>query len=135
MVAASVVARVVDSREIAVAMMRLGAEVLRALMLGDAANVRRLGLAVASRGGLWCYTSTRLDAGVFNHVSGYGTFAPATQRSIDAALRHFERVRRKPAFEVLVPTVSRADRALLERIIADAYALVAAPRTKMKAKR
>jgi GNAT superfamily N-acetyltransferase len=104
-----------DSRELAVAMMRLGAESLRALMIGDPALTPRLGLSVVSRGGLWCYSSRKLDVGVFNHVSGYGTFVPATQRAIDAVRRHYDEVGRGPAFEVLVPTVSRGDRALLER--------------------
>ena len=104
-----------DSREIAVAMMRLGAESLRDLMLADRLLARRLGHTVVSRGGLWCYSSRTLDVGVFNHVSGYGTFGPATQASIDAVRRYYAHFEETPNFEVLVPAVSRSARALLER--------------------
>ncbi|TMB90876.1 MAG: hypothetical protein E6J38_14040 [Chloroflexi bacterium] len=92
-----------DSREIAVAMMRLGAESLRDLMLADRLLARRLGHTVVSRGGLWCYSSRTLDVGVFNHVSGYGTFGPATQASIDAVRRYYAHFEETPNFEVLVP--------------------------------
>src|SRR5438067_12347972 len=100
-------------RERAIAMMRLGADSMRAQMLADPGLVRRHGFSVVSRGGLTCFSSTKIGAGVFNHVSGYGSYASATQRGIDAVLRHYDRLGRKPAFEVLVPLVSRADRAPL----------------------
>ena len=91
--------------------MLLGADSLRAHMLADPALVRRHGFAIVRRGGLRCFSSAKLDAGVFNHVSGYGTFAPASQRSIDAVIRHYEG--EATNIEVLAPAVSRADRALL----------------------
>lgn len=103
------------TRELAVAMMRVGSETLRLLVLADPALVRRHGFSVATRDGLTCFASTALDAGVFNHVSGYGTYAPATQRGIDAVLRHYDALGRDAAFEVLMPFVSRSDLALLER--------------------
>ena len=104
-----------NSRDIAVAMMRLGADSLRAQMLVDPAVARRHGFAVVSRGGLWCYRSRGLEAGVFNHVSGFGTFGPATQPAIDAVRRYYAVFDETPAFEVLLPAVSRNARALLER--------------------
>ena len=103
------------SREIAVAMMHLGAVSLRDHMLGDALLTPRLGFSVTRVRGLWCFSSRKLDAEVFNHVSGYGTFAPASQQGIDAMLRHYERVERPAAVEILLPLVRRSDRALLER--------------------
>jgi RimJ/RimL family protein N-acetyltransferase len=105
----------VTSREIASAMAALGADSLAAHMLADAALTRRYGFAVVRRGAMRCYSSTRLDAGVFNHVSGYGTFAPASQRAIDAVLRYYDRIGGVAHFEVMAPAVSRAHRALLER--------------------
>ncbi|HYK97673.1 MAG TPA: GNAT family N-acetyltransferase [Candidatus Acidoferrales bacterium] len=104
------------TRDIGVAMVRLGAETLRALMLSDARLVSRYGFSVARRAGLACFASTTIRAGVFNHVSGYGTFAEASQSAIDAVIRHYASRERPTAFfEVLVPAVTRSDRALLER--------------------
>lgn len=105
------------SREIASAMARLGAESLRGHMIGDALLSPRYGFAVARRGGLWCFSSRTYEIELFNHVSGYGTFVPATQRSIDAMLRHYDAVggERPVRIEMLSPVVSRADRALLSR--------------------
>ena len=104
-----------DRRGIAAAMAHLGAESLAAHVLGDPVLTRRHGFAVARRAGLWCFTSRRFDLELFNHVSGYGTFADASQRGIDAVLPHYDRAGRVAAIEVLVPAVARADRALLER--------------------
>jgi RimJ/RimL family protein N-acetyltransferase len=71
---------------------------------------------VARRAGLWCFASTKVDAGVFNHVSGYGTLAEPSQSAIDAVTHHYASLGRPtPFFEVLVPAVTRGDRALLER--------------------
>ena len=107
--------RLVTSREIAVAMMHLGAVSLRDHMLGDAVLTPRLGFRVARVRGLWCFSSRKLDAEVFDHVSGYGTFAPASQAAVDAVLRHYDRVGCPVRIEVLLPIVGRSDRALLER--------------------
>src|SRR5437763_5606567 len=108
-------ARAMTSPELPIAMMRLGADQMRAQILADPVLVRRHGFSVSERAGLTCFASTGIEAGVFNHVSGYGTYAPATQGGIDAVLRHYERLGRKAAFEVLTGFVSRVDRALLER--------------------
>ena len=96
-------------------MMRLGADSLKAHMLADERLVRRHGFAIAKRGGLTCFSSAKLDAGVFNHVSGYGTFGPATQRSIDAVVRHYAAMGDAANVEVLMPAVTRAQRDLLKR--------------------
>lgn len=96
-------------------MMRLGAESMRDHMLGDPVLTPRNGFTVVRRGGLWCFASTKFDLEVFNHVSGYGTFVEPTQRAIDAVIRHYDRVGRPVAIEMLTPFVSRSDRALLER--------------------
>ena len=104
-----------SSRDLAVAMVRLSSDTMRAHMLADPILVRRHGFSVTRRAGLVCFASTGIGAGVFNHVSGYGSFAPATQRGIDAVLRHYDRLGRAAAFEVLAPLVSRGDRALLAR--------------------
>lgn len=103
------------SRDIAIAMMRLGAESLRDHMIGDPVLTPRHGFSVTKHGGLWCFASRELKAEVFNHVSGFGTFVDPTQRGIDAVLRHYEPFGRGVAIEVLVPVVSRGDRALLQR--------------------
>lgn len=105
----------VTSREIAVAMMHLGAVSLRDLVLGDPVLEPRLGLRVARVRGLWCFSSRKLDDEVFNHASGYATFAPASQAAVDAMLRHYERAGRPARIEILLPFVTRSDRALLER--------------------
>ena len=104
-----------SSRDLAIAMMRLGAESLRDHMIGDPILTPRNGFRVTRRGGFWCYASTRMRFEVFNHVSGYGTFVDPTQRGIDAVLRHYDEIGRPAAFEMLVPFVPRSDRALLER--------------------
>jgi hypothetical protein len=96
-------------------MMRLGADSMAGHMLADRRLVRRHGFSVATRGGLLCFASTGFDLGVFNHASGYGTFGPATQRGVDAVIRHYDGLGRPARVEVLVPTVSRSDRALLLR--------------------
>ena len=102
-------------REIASAIAQLGAESLAAHMLGDRVLTPRHGFAVARRAGLWCLSSRAYDLELFNHVSGYGTFAPAAQRGIDSVLRLYDRLERVPRIEVLVPAVTRGDRALLAR--------------------
>ena len=103
------------SRDLGIAMMRLGADSMRAHMLAEPALIRRHGFSAVTRGGMLCFASTKIAEGVFNHVSGYATFSPATQRGIDAVLRHYDRLRCIARFEVLVPVVSRSDRALLSR--------------------
>jgi ribosomal protein S18 acetylase RimI-like enzyme len=105
----------VASRDLGVAMMRLGADTMRAHMLAEPPLKRRHGFSVVTRGGMFCFASTEIAAGVFNHVSGYGTFAPATQRGINAVLRHYDRLGCVARFELLAPVVSRGDRALLVR--------------------
>jgi ribosomal protein S18 acetylase RimI-like enzyme len=105
----------VASRDLGVAMMRLGADSMRAHMLAEPALIRRHGFSVVTRGGMLCFASTKIAEGVFNHVSGYATFSPATQRGIDAVLRHYDRLGCVARFEVLTPVVARADRALLAR--------------------
>jgi hypothetical protein len=95
-------------------MVFLGARSLRAHMLGDPALEKRHAFRVVRCGGMFCFSSRR-EEGVFNHVSGYGTFAPASQRSIDAVLRHYDRLEDTAAFEMLMPAVSSIDRRLLER--------------------
>jgi hypothetical protein len=95
----------VTSREIAVLMARLGADSLAAHMLGDPVLTRRYGFRAVSRGGLRCYSTTTFGPGVFSHVSGYGTFAQATQRAIDAVLRHYDALGDPPNVEVMVPAV------------------------------
>jgi len=102
-------------RDLGVAMMRLAADTMRAHMLAEPSLTRRHGFSVVTRGGMVCFASTEIADGVFNHVSGYGTFAPASQRAIDAVLRHYDERGRVARFEVLVPQVSRVDRALLAR--------------------
>jgi hypothetical protein len=103
-----------SARALAIAMMQLGARSLREHVLGDPVLERRHAFAVTRRGGLWCFSS-RLQAEVFNHVSGYGTFGPASQGAIDAVLRHYESIGGTARFEVLRPLVSRSDVRLLER--------------------
>src|SRR5437868_736492 len=101
--------------EIAAAMARLGAEQMRAAMTGDPTLARSLGMRVVRRAGLFCFSSTEIDDGVFNHVSGYGSFGDASQRAIDAVLRHYERVGSVARFEVIMPALSPAALRLLRR--------------------
>jgi hypothetical protein len=83
-------------------------------MIGDAALQRRHGFSVARRSGLVCLTSARLKGPLFNHVTGYGTFAEASQRAIDAVLRHYERIDVPARIEVLHPAVRASDVRLLK---------------------
>jgi GNAT superfamily N-acetyltransferase len=101
--------------EIAAAMARLGAEQMRAAMIGDPILTPSLGMRVVRRAGLYCFSSTEIEEGVFNHVSGYGSFGEASQRSIDAVLRHYERVGSVARFEVIVPALPSAALRLLGR--------------------
>lgn len=104
-----------DRLSIARAMARLGAESLASHVLGDPLLTPLHGFAVHRRRGLWCFSSRRYDIELFNHVSGYGTFAPASQAAIDGVLRHYDALERLVRIEVFMPVVSRADRALLRR--------------------
>jgi hypothetical protein len=61
-------------------------------MLGDPVLTKRLGLAVARRRGLVCLSSTQLSGPLFNHVTGYGTFAVASPVAIDSVIRHYEHI-------------------------------------------
>jgi hypothetical protein len=75
----------------------------------------RLGFAVAQRAGLVCFSSTKLHIPVFNHVTGYATLAPPSQRAIDAVLRHYAPLRVPVRIEVMHPVVGRSAVGLLER--------------------
>lgn len=83
-------------------------------MIGDVVLTRRHGFSVARRGGLVCLTSTKLSGPLFNHVTGYGTFAQASQSAIDAVLRHYSRIETPARIEVLHPAVRGADVRLLK---------------------
>ena len=84
-------------------------------MIGDPVLTRRLGFAVSRRAGLVCLSSTKLAGPLFNHVTGYGTFAAASQPAVDAVIRHYEHVGAPARIEVLHPAVRRADVRLLEK--------------------
>lgn len=104
-----------ERSEIAAAMALLGAEQMRAAMTGDPILTPSLGIRIVRRANLYCFSSTKIEEGVFNHVSGYGSFGEASQRSIDAVLRHYERVGSVARFEVIVPGLSSAALRLLRR--------------------
>lgn len=103
------------SEDIGAAMTRLGAEIFADHMLGDPVLTPKLGFAVVRRRGLYCFTSTAVAGELFNHVSGYGTYAEASQQAIDAVLRHYAGSGEPVRIETLLPGVTRSERALLER--------------------
>jgi len=84
-------------------------------MLGDPVLTKRLGLAVSRRRGLVCLSSTKLSGPLFNHVTGYGTFAAASPVAIDSVIRHYERIGVPARIEVMHPAVPASDVRLLER--------------------
>ena len=84
-------------------------------MLGDPLLTRRLGFAVSRRRGLVCLSSTKLAGPLFNHVTGYGTFADASPVAIESVIRHYQRVGEPARIEVLHPAVRASDVRLLER--------------------
>lgn len=88
---------------------------MRRHMIGDRVLTRRLGFAVLRRSGLVCLTSTKLSGPLFNHVTGYGTFAAASQRAIDGVLRLYARIGAPARIEVVHPAVRASDVRLLTR--------------------
>ena len=84
-------------------------------MLGDPALTKHLGLAVSRRGGLVCLSSTKLGGPLFNHVTGYGTFAIASPVAIDSVIRHYEHIGVPARIEVMHPAVRASDVRFLER--------------------
>jgi ribosomal protein S18 acetylase RimI-like enzyme len=84
-------------------------------MIGDPMLTRRLGFAVTRRSGLVCLSSTTLAGPLFNHVTGYGTFAAATQRAIDAVVRHYAAIEVPSRIEVLHPAVRASEVHLLKK--------------------
>jgi len=84
-------------------------------MLGDPVLMTRLGLAVSRRRGLVCLSSTRLSGPLFNHVTGYGTFADASPDAVDSVIRHYEHIGVPARIEVMHPVVRASDIRLLER--------------------
>jgi ribosomal protein S18 acetylase RimI-like enzyme len=84
-------------------------------MIGDPVLTKRLGLGVSRRAGLVCLSSTKLPGPLFNHVTGYGTFAEASPRTVDAVIRHYERVGVPARIEVMHPAVRAGDVRLLEK--------------------
>jgi len=78
-------------------------------MLGDPVLTKRLGLAVSRRAGLVCLSSTALAGPLFNHVTGYGTFAEASGAAIDSVIRHYEHVGVPARVEVIHPAVRASD--------------------------
>lgn len=83
-------------------------------MIGEPVLTKRLGFAVSRRAGLVCLSSTKLPGPLFNHVTGYGTFADASPRAIDAVIRHYARIHVPARIEVLHPAVRPGDIRLLE---------------------
>ncbi|TMF65347.1 MAG: hypothetical protein E6I14_01750 [Chloroflexi bacterium] len=100
---------------LAAAIDRSAALAMRLHMIGDPRTERRHGLAVARRAGLVCLSSTTMPDDLFTRALGYGTFAPATQRQIDAALRHYTALRLPTRFELVHGAVGRAEVRRLER--------------------
>lgn len=88
---------------------------MRLHMIGDPAIERRHGLAVTRRAGLVCLSSTEMPDDLFTRALGYGTFAPATQHQIDAALRHYASLGLPTRFELMYGAVAPAAVRLLER--------------------
>jgi hypothetical protein len=84
-------------------------------MLGDALLTGRLGFKVSRRAGLVCLSSSTLPGPLFNHVTGYGTFADASPRAVEAVIRHYARVGAPARIEVMAPAVRLKDVRLLER--------------------
>lgn len=84
-------------------------------MLGDPVLTKRLGLAVSRRRGLVCLSSTKLGGPLFNHVTGYGTFAAASPVAIDSVIRHYEHIGVPARIEVMHPAVRAGDVRLLEK--------------------
>lgn len=84
-------------------------------MIGDPVLTRGLGFAVSRRSGLVCLSSTKLSGPLFNHVTGYGTFADASQSAVDAVVRHYARIEVPPRIEVLHPAVGAEDVRLLKK--------------------
>jgi GNAT superfamily N-acetyltransferase len=84
-------------------------------MIGDPVLTKRLGLAVSRRAGLVCLSSTKLSGPLFNHVTGYGTFAEASPRAVDAVIRHYERVGVPARIEVMHPAVRGSAVHILEK--------------------
>jgi len=100
---------------LAAAIDRSAALAMRLHMIGDDRTERRHGLAVARRAGLVCLSSTEMPDELFTRALGYGTFAPATQRQIDAAVRHYTRLGLPTRFELMRGAVSSAAVRLLVR--------------------
>lgn len=84
-------------------------------MLGDPVLTKRLGLAVSRRRGLVCLSSTKLTGPLFNHVTGYGTFASASPDAIDSVIRHYEHIGVPARIEVMHPAVRASDVRLLKQ--------------------
>ena len=104
-----------DQSALAGAIDRSAALAMRLHMIGDDRTERRHGLAVARRAGLVCLSSTEMPDELFTRALGYGTFAAATQRQIDAAVRHYTALRLPTRFEVMHGAVPRAAVRLLVR--------------------
>jgi hypothetical protein len=104
-----------DRAALAAAIDRSAALAMRLHMIGDDQTERRHGLAVARRAGLVCLSSTEMPDDLFTRAIGYGTFAPATQRQIDAAVRHYTQLGLPTRFELMRGAVPSAAVRLLAR--------------------
>jgi hypothetical protein len=100
---------------LAAAIDRSAALAMRLHMIGDDRTGRRHGLAVARRAGLVCLSSTEMSDELFTRALGYGTFAPASQGQIDAAIRHYTGLGLPTRFELMHGAVPLAAVRLLAR--------------------
>jgi hypothetical protein len=100
---------------IATAIAGADAALMERLMLADPILVRRLGFAVARRRGLVCLSSTVRRGPVFNRALGFGTFAPPSQRAIDAMLRHYAALGLPARFQIIHPGLDHGAVGLLAR--------------------
>ena len=104
-----------ERHALAAAIDRSAALAMRLHMIGDQRTERRHGLAVHRRAGLVCLSSTEMPDDLFTRALGFGTFAPAAQRQIDAAIRHYTALDLPTRFELMHGAVSPAAMRLLAR--------------------
>ena len=104
-----------ERHALAAAIDRSAALAMRLHMIGDRRTERRHGLAVRRRAGLVCLSSTEMPDDLFTRALGFGTFAPAGQGQIDAAIRHYTALGLPTRFEVMHGGVAPAALRLLAR--------------------
>lgn len=104
-----------DRRALATLLQRNETAAEGAFFMCDPASVRRMGMALARRGGIVCLSCREAPIALLHRAIGMGTLGPATQAALDGVLRRYDGLALPPRVEAPEGIAPRSLVGLLER--------------------